>query len=279
VILKNNTGIMQGRLLPKYQGKYQAHPIGYWQEEFTIANQLDLDCIEFIFDYYESEKNPLLNSDGLEEIRKIVQVSGVKVLSICADYFMHAPIHSDNFATVDKSLTILDNLIKNASLIKASDIVVPCVDQSSLKNKKDIDNFVNNIKLVVKTAESAGINICLETDLEPRVFANMLDSIGSKNVTVNYDIGNSAALGYDPIEEFRAYGHKISDLHIKDRLLGGRSVPLGTGNVNFSKIFDLLSKYEYQGIIIFQAFRDDEGVKVFKDQLSWFFKYLNHENT
>ena len=270
---------MQGRLLPKYQGKYQAHPIGYWQEEFTIANQLDLDCIEFIFDYYESEKNPLLNSDGLEEIRKIVQVSGVKVLSICADYFMHAPIHSDNFATVDKSLTILDNLIKNASLIKASDIVVPCVDQSSLKNKKDIDNFVNNIKLVVKTAESAGINICLETDLEPRVFANMLDSIGSKNVTVNYDIGNSAALGYDPIEEFRAYGHKISDLHIKDRLLGGRSVPLGTGNVNFSKIFDLLSKYEYQGIIIFQAFRDDEGVKVFKDQLSWFFKYLNHENT
>jgi sugar phosphate isomerase/epimerase len=192
---------------------------------------------------------------------------------------MQAPIHSNNFTIVDKSLAILDKLIKNASQIRASDIVLPCVDQSSLKNKKDIDNFVNNIKLVVKTAESAGINICLETDLEPRVFANMLDSIGSKNVTVNYDIGNSAALGYDPIEEFRAYGHKISDLHIKDRLLGGRSVPLGTGNVNFSKIFDLLSKYEYQGIIIFQAFRDDEGVKVFKDQLSWFFKYLNHENT
>ena len=270
---------MQGRLLPKYQGKYQAHPVDHWQEEFKIANQLDLDCIEFILDHYKSEKNPLLNSNGLEEIKKIVQASGVKVLSICADYFMQAPIHSNNFTIVDKSLAILDKLIKNASQIRASDIVLPCVDQSSLKNKKDIDIFVNNIKSIVKTAESAGINICLETDLEPKVFANMLDSIGSKNVTVNYDIGNSAALGYDPIEEFRAYGHKISDLHIKDRLLGGRSVPLGTGNVNFSKIFDLLSKYEYQGIIIFQAFRDDEGVKVFKDQLSWFFKYLNHENT
>ena len=270
--LKNNTGIMQGRLLPKYQGNYQAHPVGNWQKEFKIANQLGLDCIEFIFDYHEPEKNPLLNSDGLEEIRKIVQSSGVKVLSICADYFMHAPIHSDNSNIVDKSLIILDDLIKKASLINVTDIVVPCVDQSSLKNKKDIDNLVSNIKSIIKTAESFGINICLETDLEPIVFANMLDSIGSKNVTVNYDIGNSAALGYDPIEEFRAYGYKITDLHIKDRLLGGGSVPLGKGNANFSQIFDLLLKYEYQGIMIFQAYRDDEGVKVFKDQLSWFLK-------
>ena len=263
---------MQGRLLPKYQGNYQAHPVGNWQQEFKIANQLGLDCIEFIFDYHESEKNPLLNSDGLKEIRKIVQSSGVKVLSICADYFMHAPIHSENSNIVDKSLIILDELIKKASLINATDIVVPCVDQSSLKNKKDIDNFVSNIKSIIKTAESFGINICLETDLKPIVFANMLDSIGSRNVTVNYDIGNSAALGYDPIEEFKAYGYKITDLHIKDRLLGGGSVPLGKGNANFSEIFDLLLKYEYQGIMIFQAYRDDEGVKIFKDQLSWFLK-------
>ena len=274
MILKNNTGIMQGRLLPKYQGKYQAHPVDYWQEEFKIANQLNLDCIEFILDYYKSEKNPLLNSDGLEEIKKIVKASGVKVLSICADYFMLAPIHSDNFAIVDRSLAILNNLIKNASQINATEIVVPCVDQSSLKNKRDIDVFVKNIKSIVKTAETSRINICLETDLNPKDFANMLDSIGSENVTVNYDIGNSAALGYDPIEEFKAYGDKITDLHIKDRLLGGKSVPLGKGNVNFSKIFDLLSKYDYQGIIIFQAFRDDEGVKVFKDQLSWFLQHF-----
>ena len=270
---------MQGRLLPKYQGRYQAHPVDYWQEEFKIANQLNLDCIEFILDYHKSEKNPLLNSDGLEEIRKIVKTSGVKVLSICADYFMQAPIHSTNFAIVDRSLAILDNLIKNASKINVSDIVVPCVDQSSLKNKKDTDIFVNNIKSIVKTAESSGINICLETDLNPKHFANMLDTIGSENVTVNYDIGNSAALGYDPIEEFKAYGHKITDLHIKDRLLGGKSVPLGKGNVKFSKIFDLLSKYDYQGIIIFQAFRDDEGIKVFKEQLSWFYKNFKNEKT
>ena len=275
MILKNKIGIMQGRLLPKYLGKYQAHPVGYWQEEFNVANHLSLDCIEFILDYDQSENNPLLHSNGLKDIQKIEEISGVKVLSICADYFMEAPIHSDNFEVVDKSIAILDRLIKNASLTNVSNIIVPCVDKSSLKNKKDIENFVNNIKLVVKTAEILNINICLETDLEPKAFSNMLDMIGSNNVTVNYDIGNSAAMGYDPVEEFNAYGEKITDLHIKDRKLGDGSVPLGTGSVNFNKIFDLLLKYDYQGIIIFQAFRDEEGIEIFKKQKSWFFEKLN----
>jgi len=275
MILKNKIGIMQGRLLPKYLGKYQAHPIGYWQNEFNVANDLGLDCIEFILDFDQSENNPLLKSNGLKDIQKIEKISGVKVLSICADYFMEAPIHSDNFNIVDKSLATLDRLIKNASLIGVSDIIVPCVDKSSLKNKKDIDNFVNNIKLVIKTAETFNVNICLETDLEPKAFSNMLDMIGSINVTVNYDIGNSAAMGYDPVEEFNAYGEKITDLHIKDRKLGDGSVPLGTGSVNFNKIFDLLLKYDYQGVIIFQAFRDEEGIEIFKKQKSWFFEKLN----
>ncbi len=30
-------GVMQGRLLPKYEGRYQAHPIGYWQKEFYLV--------------------------------------------------------------------------------------------------------------------------------------------------------------------------------------------------------------------------------------------------
>ena len=270
MILKNKVGIMQGRLLPKYQGRYQAHPVGYWQDEFKFVNELGLDCIEFILNYEESEKNPLLNSEGLGSIKKIEELCGVKVLSICADYFMQAPIHSNNFSVADTSIAILDRLIKNASLLNASDIIIPCVDKSSFKNKNELNNFVNNIKLVIKTAETSGINICLETDLAPKDFANMIDTIGSKNVMINYDIGNSAAKGYDPEEEFSSYGDKIKHLHVKDRLLGGKSVSLGTGNANFLKIFDLLEKYDYQDIIIFEAFRDEEGLEIFKNQYTWF---------
>tara|TARA_B100001057_G_C22761518_1_gene915966 strand:- start:510 stop:1349 length:840 start_codon:yes stop_codon:yes gene_type:complete len=270
----NKIGTMQGRLLPKYKGSYQAHPVGFWKDEFPIASKLGLNLIEFILDYHRADENPLLTKIGLEEIKKIKEDNKIKVESICADYFMEAPIHSKKNDVVNKSLGILEKLINNASLINVTDIIIPCVDQSSLRNEKVIKNFINNIKSVIKNAENKNINLCLETDLPPSKFANLLDSIGSKNITVNYDMGNSAALGYNPVEEFKAYGSKITDLHIKDRLLGGASVPLGSGDVNFPKIFELLTKYDYQGIVIFQAFRDDEGVEIFKDQLNWFYKNL-----
>ena len=40
---------MQGRLLPKYKGRYQSHPLGYRQEEFTIAKAL---CNQLGADFY-----------------------------------------------------------------------------------------------------------------------------------------------------------------------------------------------------------------------------------
>lgn len=272
--MNKKIGIMQGRLLPKYKGRYQAHPLGYWKEEFEIASKIGLDYIEFILDYNNSEENPLIATGGFEDIRQVQESSGVKVRSICADYFMEAPIHSANHSVVDKSLGVLYQLIKKASKLNISDIVIPCVDQSSLKNEIFLNNFVNNIKSVTKTAEDENVNICLETDLAPLPFANLIDKIGSNKVTVNYDIGNSAANGYDPVEEFNAYGQKITDLHIKDRLLHGPPVILGNGNADIPKVFELLTKFNYLGIIIFQAFRDDEGIKIFQDQFNWFLKNI-----
>jgi L-ribulose-5-phosphate 3-epimerase len=272
--MKNYIGIMQGRLLPKYQGRYQAHPLGYWEKEFPIASKLGLDTIEFILDFNNFEKNPLLTSRGIEKIKKLEEKNNIVVRSICADYFMQAPLHCDDTATVDKSINVLVRLIKNAALMKVRDIVIPCVDQSSLKNDKNKTDFINNIKKVTSIAEQLDINICLETDLAPTPFANLIDSINSKNVTVNYDIGNSAALGYDPVEEFKAYGNKITDIHVKDRLLHGGPVLLGEGNANILKIFELLLENCYQGIIIFQTFRDDEGISVFKKQFNWFLKHI-----
>tara|TARA_B100000900_G_scaffold344712_1_gene308882 strand:- start:481 stop:1305 length:825 start_codon:yes stop_codon:yes gene_type:complete len=271
--MNKKTGIMQGRLLPKYKNRYQAHPLGYWEDEFPIASKLGLDSIEFILDYNDIEQNPLVNNSGIKKILQVQDITGVRVRSICADYLMEAPIHGNNNKVIHKSLNILEQLIFKSSLLKVSDIVIPCLEKFSLKNKNFLENFIINIKSISKIAEDNNVNLSLETDLEPSPFAKLIETIGSKNVTVNYDIGNSAANGYDPVEEFNAYGEKITDLHIKDRLIGKGPVILGTGNADIPKVFDLLSKYDYQGVIIFQAFRDEEGIKIFKKQQKWF-----HEN-
>jgi L-ribulose-5-phosphate 3-epimerase len=271
----SSLGIMQGRLLSKYKGRYQAHPVDYWHEEFQLASDLGLDYIEFILDYNDLESNPLMSQQGINLIQNKVQETGVGVRSVCADYFMEAPLHHENRSMQAQSEIILKRLLDSCKTLGVSDIVIPCVDQSSLNNNEAQERLKRSLVSFIDSAETAGINLALETDLAPEPFANLLDFFPSNRITVNYDIGNSSSLGYDPIHEFNLYGSRISDIHIKDRVLGGGSVFLGTGNADFSSFFKALRSINFAGPIIMQVYRDDEGKEVFKKQLQWFNDLVN----
>jgi len=266
---------MQGRLVPKYQGRYQAFPIGMWKDEFKVAQECGLDLIEFILDFNDAELNPLLKDVGIDEILKISEKTGVNVKTICADYFMEAPLHSSDEKVAKKSFQVLEVLLETTKKLKITDIVIPCVDQSSLKTKEAVDRFVKQVAKVIPRIEKQNINLSLETDLAPKPFVKLLDRLNSKNITVNYDIGNSAALGFDSDEELNAYGDRITDIHIKDRVLGGGPVVLGDGNADFENFFNKLKEFNYQGPFIMQAYRDDDGIEIFKKQLDCIKKYLN----
>lgn len=250
-------GIMQGRLVPRYKGRYQAFPRGYWQAEFDIARELGLASIEFILDYEDADANPLLSETGRALITESIARSGVKVRSICADYFMAAPFHSEH---QPQSEAMLARLVDAAAAIGVKDVVIPCVDASSLKSADDEQRLCRSLATALPLAEAHGINFALETDLPPARFRSLLAATGARAVTVNYDIGNSASLGFDPGEELEAYGDRITDLHVKDRVRGGSSVLLGTGNAQLERVFGLLAKLGYRGTIIMQASRAEPYV-------------------
>jgi len=271
----NKIGVMQGRLLPKYKWRYQAHPVNYWAGEFQTASKLALDLIEFIVDYNDFDANPLLSDSGLNELLGKIQETSVKVSTICADYFMEAPLHSKSLITSDQSHEVLKKLIAVSGKIGVTDIVVPCVDQSRLENNRDKDFFVKQIDSLGQNLAESKVNISIESDLNPEEISNLLSKFESANVRINYDIGNSASLGFDPSEEIDAYGDKISDVHIKDRVLHGGPVELGTGVADFDKVFKKLRDIKYSGPFIMQAYRDDEGVEIFKSQLIFAKKLIN----
>ncbi len=272
--MKNTIGVMQGRLLPKYKGRYQAHPVGYWQDEFKLAKDCGLDSIEFILDYNEVEINPLLKDGGVEEIIDACEMSGVVVKTICADYFMESPLHVDDDTKVQQSLSVLQQLLTVSNELGVTDIVIPCVDQSSLGTDAAAERFVHIVKPLLDDLENKNINLSLETDLPPKQFLELLEQFDSNRITVNYDIGNSASLGYNPLDELEAYGDRITDIHIKDRVLNGGPVVLGEGDADFKVFFNKLKEFKYQGPFIMQAYRDDDGIEVFKQQLSWIKSYL-----
>ena len=76
---------------------------------------------------------------------------------------------------------------------------------------------------------------------------------------INYDIGNSAALGFDCGEEIAAYAPRILNVHVKDRLRGGTTVPLGTGAAELAKAIRLIEQSGYSGQYILQTARAADG--------------------
>ena len=269
-------GIMQGRLLPKYKGNFQAHPVGYWQDEFKIASKLNLDCIEFILDHHLAKSNPLLSNIGLDLILNESKKNNVFVKSICADYFMECPIFSEKLSQKKENFYILKKLFLNAKKIGVTDIVIPFVDKSSLlNNKKKYDLSVCFFKNFFQKVKVKGVNLCLESDLPPQEFFNFVNDINHPQIKINYDTGNSASMGYNFYDEFKTYGHLVTNIHIKDRKLHGGSIELGYGDCNFKGIFQYLAKMNYNGLFILQAYRNEDAISSLMPQYNYVRNYIN----
>ena len=213
--------------------------------------------------------------NDLNEIDKIINKTNVKVVSVCADYFMTHPLHSLNNDESEKSFKVMSKLIKISKKIGIKDIVLPCVDNSSFSSQLEVDNFISVVLKLIEQLEKNDINLAIESDLRPDKLIELVETFDSNKVTVNFDMGNSAGLGYKCDDEFKNYGYRISEVHIKDRVLGGNSVVLGQGNVDFESVLKGLMLINYKGPYIMQAYRDDDGLDIFKKQLYWIKEFLN----
>jgi hexulose-6-phosphate isomerase len=255
-------GIMQGRLLPPVDGRIQAFPSGRWREEFALAREAGLTVIEWIYETQGRGDNPLCTDAGISQVHALAAAAGVAVRSVCADYFMECPLVRATDRERAERLAHLSWLMDRCRYAGIERIVLPFVDASSVRTPAEEDELVEALAGIVPAAEAAGVELHLEMSLGPAAFAAFLDRMPHRSVRVNYDSGNSAALGYHPAEEFAAYGDRIGSVHVKDRQRGGSTVPLGTGDADLPAVFAGLRAIRYGGDIILQVARGVAGAEV-----------------
>ncbi len=251
----NPIGIMQGRLLPPINGRIQSFPAQAWRDEFALARQAGLNCIEWIYEKENEDLNPLGSNAGLAEMRKLSVASGVLIRSICADYFMTELLVTQSGDPDAKNLQQLKWLIGRGGALGIRYIVLPFVDSSSIKTPPQLEGLLAVLKEICPVVEQEKVEIHLETDLQPAELAAVLQKINHPLIRANYDSGNSASLGYDPEEELTLLTPWLASVHIKDRLRGGGTVPLGTGDTKLDLCFQMFQKANYQGFFVLQAAR------------------------
>ena len=273
--LTNEIGIMQGRLSPRIDGKIQAYPASTWQKEFEIAQEIGYAAIEWIVEK-PVETNALMTDSGKAEIKKVISSTGVRIDYVCADIFMQQPLVRMTEEIKSQNKDYLLEILKNAKEVGAIGVEIPFVDNSSIKNDNEKQEFIDAMQDAFKLAKVLDIKISLETDLSPIAFKELLEQIDLDFVQANYDIGNSASLGFDSKEELDAYGKRILNVHVKDRKLGGTTVPLGTGNADINLVIQKLQEFGYSGGLTMQAARGENDVETAKEQLTYVRSLLNN---
>jgi hexulose-6-phosphate isomerase len=256
MLTKPSIGFIQGRLSPSTNDRIQQFPWDTWQNEFSIASKNDINLIEWTIDTFKFYLNPLINLNQWEEINTIARKNNILIPSVTCDYFMENPPWKSDINLIKKGIIAIFQGMKN---ISAKILVVPLVDNSSLLDSSNADTVKNLFINLIPEMIQNNIQIAFECDLNPEELLHFISEFDKNYFGVNYDIGNSASLGFDPNKEFEAYGSRITNVHVKDRKINGPTIPLGEGDADFLRIFGLLHEVNYQGNLILQTARSKEG--------------------
>jgi hexulose-6-phosphate isomerase len=247
-------GFMQGRLSPPVNGRIQAFPWQRWREEFAIAEDAGFALMEWTLDAERLHENPFMTNEGRAEIARLKSRHGMRVDSLTGDFFMHAPFHKAAGAERERRLRDIEAVCKACADLGVGILVIPLVDAGRIETPAEEVDVLQTLPGL----ERSGISIAFESDYPPRELARFISRLGPA-FGINYDIGNSASLGFDPVEEIAAYGERIRNVHVKDRVRGGTTVPLGSGHADFAAAFGALRRARYGGNYILQTARAKDG--------------------
>lgn len=252
-----NFGFIQGRLSPKTFGRIQTFPVGYWKEEIYAASRLGINKIEWTVDSITLDQNPIVDSRQFISLQNFTKTYQVSVDSVTCDFFMENPPWNPKLISNNRVKEVFATLLNFSEFQGPLVIVVPILDNSSLPTLKSFESVVGIFEELQLYNYPA--KVAFESDIQPEDFYSLIKDLNPNLYGVNLDIGNSAAYGFNPMEEIELFSGRIFNIHLKDRPLSGNSCRFGTGYTDFSLYLELLSAKKYCGNLILQSFRPTSG--------------------
>jgi len=267
---------MQGRLSQVPEGVIQHFPVDEWELEFEKLSGLRLDGIEWTIDENTFDLHPLVKDKDTPS-PWVSDQHGVPIPHkiITCDFFMHLkPFHSPLpfFNRVERRFS---QLLNSRNLGLDSLLVVPFVDDGAPKSTEHWNatkSFLSDLCEELKKCKS---RVAIEFEIEPISQKMFVEQFSDQLIGINFDMGNSASLGFDPVDEIKAIRDNIKNIHIKDRIKGGTTVPLGLGSVKFDVVASLLKEIDYDKNLTLQCARKnrEDPVDVVRQYVDFSKKY------
>jgi L-ribulose-5-phosphate 3-epimerase len=254
--MKKKIAFMQGRLTPVTNDIIQEFPWDNWQNEIQLAATNKFSNMEWTIDRKNIQDNPIFNYIGRQKIKEISLLAPIKIETLTADCCMQSPFWKINQQEERMNeIDIFKQLIAACSEVGIHTLVLPVVDNGSLTTKESEVVLKSTLQEIDEELTNYNVKIAMETDLDPDDNLRLLEGLSFERIGINYDIGNSASIGFSPEEEWEAYGKSVFNLHVKDRKLNGTTVRLGCGDADFGAVKEAAQKHNYTGNWVLQTAR------------------------
>ena len=285
----NKIGIIQGRLSPPTQGKIQSFPFDTWEAEFAIAEECGFEAIELCVDSCKWRENPLFTDEGTDRIIKLSRENKIDVVALDPLYLTQRGLLSNSEEMARERIEFMKKVLPNCKKIGMEYILMPIIIGPSLelaaklRSKENRPHVVNFLKESLKIAEDYDMKFALETSLTAQEIFDLMETLKSPSIVVCYDTGNSAYFGHNIISDIEKLSDHLVEVHIKDHkntddkgtpITSYNSVALGTGDVDFKAVFNVLKKSDFDGTYILQMARGEDHIGIAKSSLNFVRSFL-----
>lgn len=209
-------------------------------ESFDVAKEIGVDGMQLTMGNLKNDMQ-LNKPDVRRAYQAAAKRTGLAIASIGIAEMNNVPLKSD-----DRAEPWLAQSIEIARDLGVQVVLLAFFHKNDLRDDKPgTDRVVEILKRHMPAAEKAGILFGIESWLSAPAHMDVIDRVGSANLKVYYDVGNSHLRGYDIYKEIRDLGSRnICEFHAKDY-----NFIFGQGKVDFAAVRKAMDDVGYRGWI------------------------------
>ena len=257
-------------------------------EKFSEIKKMGFDSCQLVY------KPAIYDLNDADIIRESAKKYGIEISAQFAGYrdtftkfdnyfdFHNAGLNSPAFR--ESRTKYILSVIPFMKRLGVTDMIVHSGHIPNNPFEREYSEMVCTVRLIADELKKNDMNFLFETGGEsPISLLRLIGDVGLDNVFINLDTGNIIMYGFgNPVDALYTYGKYVRNMHAKDGLPPtdprkiGKEVNIGTGHVDFDKVFDMLHSLGYDRFVtIEREIRDGAQAEEIARSMDYLKKIVN----
>jgi sugar phosphate isomerase/epimerase len=211
--------------------------LGADPEAVALAARIGFEGVQVSFGRrLAGDKLPADKPEIIDRYLSLAREHGITIDGTCVDR-----LHDNGLKSDPQAVKWVRDSIRLTKALNTHVLLLPFFGRWALQTPGEMDFTVGALRDLAPEAEQAGVILGLENTISAEDNMRILERVGSKNVLVYYDVGNSTNNGFDIVKEIRWLGKgRICQVHLKDN-----PHYLGDGKIQFPAVIQALRDIGY----------------------------------